>query len=572
MKKKLSSLLLVIAMLAGMSSCGSGSAGTETTSSADYNMTLTLWLPTSESTTEESVKMVEDAINEITRKNYNTAIDITAIPEDEYDEAIKEKVLAVEEAEKLSKEEAAARKKAEREAKKRGETLAPLDTETAEAETIINENGEVEEKYPSVGSNQLDIFCIRGYDNFLFYADNGHLSPLEESLNASAKLLKATVYPSFINGTVPLGETSPYAIPNNHTIGDYTYLLINKEYCDKLNYHKKEFTSLLSCQEFIEDIGASKDKDDIIPLREFYFDPTVEFWNSNMDKGQFSLFGSFIHEGNPTDKEDDIDIDTVGISNVLGANSFTDTWKMMKELQEKGYVGENPDEDDKFGVGVISCDASEIAKYEDEYYVNVIKQPRATTEDIYQSMFAVSTYTLDVTRSMEIITAINTDTTIRTILQYGVQGVHWDYNDKLTNNEKTIKFLDKHNEYLMNIVDTGNTFFTYPDENVPMSFWDYGRQQNLDSLDSPFLRFTNIIDDQNADSFADYDALSAEFFERIDAMSAEEFAESKDTLKKEFDDDPLFWEINNPDEPVTLTGRFKIFKDDVIANTKDFVG
>jgi len=277
MKKKLSSLLLVIAMLAGMSSCGSGSAGTETTSSADYNMTLTLWLPTSESTTEESVKMVEDAINEITRKNYNTAIDITAIPEDEYDEAIKEKVLAVEEAEKLSKEEAAARKKAEREAKKRGETLAPLDTETAEAETIINENGEVEEKYPSVGSNQLDIFCIRGYDNFLFYADNGHLSPLEESLNASAKLLKATVYPSFINGTVPLGETSPYAIPNNHTIGDYTYLLINKEYCDKLNYHKKEFTSLLSCQEFIEDIGASKDKDDIIPLREFYFDPTVEF-------------------------------------------------------------------------------------------------------------------------------------------------------------------------------------------------------------------------------------------------------------------------------------------------------
>ena len=69
MKKKLSCLIIALAMLAGMSGCSDGSAGTDTSSSAKYNMTLTLWLPTSENTTDAAITKVENAINKITKKN-----------------------------------------------------------------------------------------------------------------------------------------------------------------------------------------------------------------------------------------------------------------------------------------------------------------------------------------------------------------------------------------------------------------------------------------------------------------------------------------------------------------------
>lgn len=586
MKKRLLSLFLAIATLAGFSSCGKGSAKTDSTSAADYNMTLTLWLPTSEDTTEESIALVEAAINEITKKAYNTAIDITAIPEDEYDEAIKNKVLAVEEAENLRLEEEQSRKKAERDAKKKGETLPPRETETAAPSTFINEDGQVEQFYPEAGENQLDIFCIRGYDNFAFFADNAYLAPLDESLAASSKLLKSYVFSSLLEYAKIPGDTSTYAIPNNHVVGEYTYLLVNKRLCEALKYDISEFTvdgltALDSeiCTQFITDIGMLKDNkstaikgiENVDPLLDFYYDPNVLFWNGDGDTSKFSVIASYSQDTDEPDKNRE------GIGSVFNDSSmkrFLSTMTMMKSMQDKGYIAKDPSKSTEFGVGLVSCSNIEIAEYTDEYHAIVIKNPRVDNDDVFQSMFGVSMYSLDVDRSMEIVTAINTDPTIRTILQYGVEGIHWDYNEDLTENgEQTIKFLDKSSTYKMNLVDTGNVFMTYPGENLPISNWEMGKAQNRDSRINPFLGFSGYMDEKTTEAFEKIDKFSEEMLAKINDMTAEEFEgqlkyqapgsnKKKNVLDSKVKAENAYADITEPTDSESLVFKWVAFWDE----------
>ncbi len=553
MKKKLSCLLIALAMLAGMSSCGDGSASIDTSENAKYNMTLTLWLPTSEDTTDEAIAMVESEINKITKKNYKTAIDITAIPDDEYDEAIKNRVLEVEEAAKRTAEEEASRKKAEKDAKKRGETLPPQSTETTlPAETYTDDEGNVQEPYPAATADQLDIFCIRGYEDFAFYAENGYISPLDENLDASAKLLKSYIYPSFLQWARLAGDNATYAIPNNHVIGEYTCLMLNKDMCEKLYYDPSELTTLLDCQQFIEDIGKTQDTSKITPLLSETYATGMNFWNSTGDINSFSVLGSIVSdEADPTSRHN--------IRNVFGLKQFNNTVIMMKELKEQGYVGKDLDpKTANFGVGVITCDAKEMKEYEDKYHIQVIQCPRATNDDVYQSMFGVSLYSLDVTRSMEIITLINTDPTVRTLLQYGVEGIHWEYNEELTESgEQTIKIIS--DDYKMNLIDTGNVFMTYPGENLPMSYWEDGKQQNLDSMISPFLGFTNAVDEANIEDFEALDKYSAAMLKRINAMTAAEYEENYKTLQEEFEASNEYGNMTDREDIDTLVGRYMAF-------------
>lgn len=555
MKKKLSCLLIAIAMLAGMSSCNNDE-GLDLSDAEKYNMTLTLWLPTSEDTTDAAVAQVESAINKITKKNYKTAIDITAIPEDEYDQAIIDRVIEVEEAAKRTAEEEASRRKAEKEAKKKGETLPPESTEaTTEPPVVTDENGDIEEYYPSAKTDQLDIFCIRGYDNFAYFADNGYLSPLDEYIGASAKLLKSYVYPTFLEWGKIAGDTTTYVIPNSHVIGDYTYMLINKEQCDKLKYDPSEFTGLFDenglTQQFIEDVGQTSD---ITPLLGESWATGMQFWNHAGDKTQFSVLGSIVSDENdPTSRH--------ALRNVLDLKQFTRALIMMKELEEKGYIGKNPNETE-FGIGLVTCDNNEISKYEEDYYIKVVQRPRAENADIYQSMFGVSVNSLDISRSMEIVTLINTDPTIRTILQYGVEGKHWEYNKELTQDgEKTIKIIS--DDYKMNLIDTGNVFMTYPGENIPMSYWEDGKQQNLDSLISPYLGFAKYIDEENEEKMAALDVYSAEIWKRIDAMTAEEFKASVKDLKDEVGNNVVYADATDGEDISSIVGRYLIFYETV---------
>ena len=536
MNKKLLSLFLAIMMVLSMlAGCSSKSgedetveASADTEESSRISMTLTLWIPTSENTTEEAVLAAQDYINSLTQAKFDTAIELHAIPEDEYQDAIDERmaeIAAKKEEEALAEEAAREAAKALKEQGGEAEETETEETETEEdEETFVNELGITVVKYPEVEDTQMDIFLVRGYENYTRYIEEAAIQQLDAELSGTSKILKTYIYPTFLTLA---NQGGTYAIPNNRPVGEYEYLLVNKELVEKYDYDSENLNVLLKCEDFIKDIGY-QNLDGVIPLLDWYNDSGIVYWTADgwsTDRDDFSLLGSkIIATSNYNVK--------CMPKSVISTPTWTNTMLMMKGLDELGYIGDGTvGEGEKFAVGIVKGTPEILEQYEDEYYVNIHRVPVAQPEDIYGNMFAVSTYSKSLARSMEIITYLNTDNELRTALQYGAEGVHWQIDPE---NEDTIVALS--DDYQMDIYTTGNVYMTYPAYGKTMADWDYAKQQNLDSIVTPYLTFDTYITEENAEMLAELDKLSADIMKQIDGMSAAEFKEAISQFKKDLKD------------------------------------
>lgn len=549
MNKKLLSLflamLMVLSMLAGCSSKSGEDetveASADTEESSRISMTLTLWIPTSKDTTEEAILATQDAINALTQPKFNTAIELHAIPEKDYQEAIDERMAEI----TAKKEELELAEEAAREAakalKEQGitetEPAEEEEAETEEEETFVNELGITVVKYPEVEETQMDIFLVRGYENYKRYIEEEAIQQLDSELSGTSKILKTYIYPTFLTLA---NQKGTYAIPNNRPVGQYEYLLINKELVDAYDYDISNLTSLVKCEDFIADIGF-QNLDGVIPLLDEYEASNMTYWSED---GSWSLLGSQITQVM------DYNVKCMPKS-VISTPVYTNTLLMMKRLGEAGYIGDGTlEEGEKFAVGIIKGDANTLAQYEEEYYSSIYTKPMANENDIFGNMFAVSTHSKSLARSMEIITYLNTDTELRTILQYGAEGVHWMVDP--SNDETIISLSD---DYKMDLYSTGNVYMTYPDYGMTMADWDAGKQQNLDSMVSPYLTFdfSTIYEMEGADPDlkTKLAELSKNYKDQIDSMTADELKSAINQFKKELKSD----EVMSAATDITDTGK-----------------
>lgn len=299
MRKKLMCLILALLMIVPiclMAGCGElnfGGSDTDTdsdTSEADETTeTLTMFLITERHVptaaeletiktekggdsaeyreayyVRESYERVAAEINKITKAKFRTQLIVSFYTEEEY--KVVEELMAYQAKEALIRAEAKAKlKKYTREKKAFGikdtaqiqkmfyidypeyasyseAIVDPDDTVVTEAETIKNEYGITELKYPDAVPNQVDIICVCGYDNYLRYIDNGWLAELNDELNGSSKAILTYVNEKFMDAAQQDGTT--YGIPNNKAIGDYKYLLINKYWFEFYQYNEQSITSL----------------------------------------------------------------------------------------------------------------------------------------------------------------------------------------------------------------------------------------------------------------------------------------------------------------------------------------
>lgn len=553
MKRKLVSLFLVSAMLLAcfaMAGCSTTTddedLDTDLVSDAVTTATLTLWIPTDENTTEEALALVEEAINKITKAKLDTAIELHAIPSDEYEAAIADRITEIEER-IIWEEEEAARKKEEAktaDSSETSDTSEESDEESvSEAETYKNEIGMSVLKYPDVEATQMDIFLIRGYDNYVSYINRDALSSLDDELTSSSKVLKEYIYPFFLDYAKVDGTT--YAIPNNHMIGEYEYLLVNKRLVEELYWNPEKLTTLWACRDFIMDV---KERTNVTPMLAPAEAAGIRYWSED---GEFSALISQV-------KNDALYETAVTLSTVFGVRDYYNTTYLMKLLEENDCFAKNSDTTEEFGVAVISGDATIPEQYEDEYYVYIHENPTAYEDDIYGAMFGVSTYTADLGRSMEVITLLNTNKELRTVLQYGVEGVHWQVNEY---DDSVIDVIS--NDYVMNLVETGNTYMTYPAAGVSMDYWEYAKQQNLDAKVDPLLGFgpDKFITSANRSDFADLKKLSAELYNRIEAMSAEEFNENIKALRSEYNKNEVITRFTNAESNTSLATLLTDFND-----------
>ena len=119
-------------------------------------------------------------------------------------------------------------------------------------------------------------------------------------------------------------------------------------------------------------------------------------------------------------------------------------------------------------------------QYQKDYFCLELSYPTVTRDEAFTSAFAVvNRGELENLRAMEIIYAINSDETIKNLLQYGVRGTNYN----IVNGD-VVRVTDADNVYHMDKLYTGNQFIAYycSEINWTAAAKQYGIEQNKASV------------------------------------------------------------------------------------------
>lgn len=499
------------------------------------NMTLTMWIVSESPVSEEIRADVTAAINALTRTKYKTQLEIQYLSEEEYFSKL------------TTAMETFAENKKQQNAGKPAETGTTAEGDGTTVEEIVtDEHGMYRDNYPVVLENQVDIIYIgdvKDEGNLLMSGQQMYnklraddwLAPLDEALKGDAKKIKEFVSPTLLSAVQEKGVT--YAIPNNNPIGEYTYMCLNKELMDRYSLQGhiargsiKNFANEYVYQ-FIDQI-ARYGTEDLLPIDATYEECLAQlayYWNVDpetyaISNDEFSVFGTPLFDLQPNRGQN-----IVGVQSLFENEEFTKHYLALNEYRlENAYrfkydassgeyyedAGEgkeivffrNEENKDqtyaqygiKFVKGTLAT-LNDKGNYEEngvEYYAIPVAYPQATAEDIYGNMFAVAKTTLSVERSMQIITYLNTNSEIRNLLQYGIEGQHYTIQKTVTEDGENVKIVKRNadkkgNEYVMDLYATGNAFLAHvlDEEDMDTAIWANGKKQNRDSLVEPLLGF-----------------------------------------------------------------------------------
>ena len=429
--------------------------------------TLAMYLMSETPVSEETAARIQDAVNEITEAKFKTRLKLYFYTEEEYYEKL----------------ETAFADRAE--AKANG-TLW-------EADPVDEDDDFALIRYPEIADYQVDLFYMGGIDRYNQYKKDGLLANMETFLSTSAKQIPQYISDNYFTA-LRYNNNEVYAIPNNRAIGQYTYLMFNKEALNATYQSTAGVTSLTdsACQKILSTINDSPTlRAKFVPL--WTNVENVEALVANLQtigadengvlSNEFSIFGT-IHGA--ADILTSPNSQNAMISNLLENEDFKKALRTLKEYELSGYYGTDADAGKDFAVGVIQGGAELAEIYGDEYELVPIEIPRMNSEDVYDHMIAVSEYSSNKEKSMQILTYLTTNEEFRNMLLYGVEGEDYQLidtgvpKDEFGNNYKVVRRLD--NSYMMAPEKTGNTFITYQleSENVIYSLHDYGVAQNKD--------------------------------------------------------------------------------------------
>lgn len=556
MNKRTISLILAFLMLASMLFTGCSSligeteetnlSGTLAEEASNSAITLSMYVVCEEEVDERTAQLVEDAFNKITKVNFKTQVKLHFATYEKYYETIDNVVESNLQLALLEDEHTKVLKQARKNAKAEGvvtddawfdafyaanpqyeqfretEELTGEDTTAEETELVTIEGIDnsytlSQVKYPDEKPAQIDILWIDSYERYCEYIEKEMIERLDQELSGSSKKLN-----EYINGQLftwaKWCTSGTYGIPNNVIIGEYTYLLVNKELAEKYSYNPEELNSLAKCADFLADIKNYEP--DVAPILGDIYTTNMYYWDINtetgtIDSSKFNILGCGT-VGRTHDPENDMNV-ILGCNNVFKNADYTEQLKTIQKYKDAGYVVAEGAADQQYAVRMIKGNASLEKTYGEDYVLNVLEYPRASYEEIFTNMFAVSAYTRSLPRSMQIITYLNTNSDLRNVLQYGVEGVHYKIDDE------TGKLVRLNRDYIMNLESTGNVFMAYPEEDMDLDVWEWGKKQNLEV--KPYLSlgfdFANRVAVPEGEDPEAYSLLNIKNIQTIQQLSAE---------------------------------------------------
>ena len=324
MNKRIISLILAFLMLStflftGCDALMGGGEDTEVGSgmideASNSAMTLSMYIVCAEEVSEETARLVENAFNNITKANFKTQVKLHFATYDEYYEKIENVVKSNEEYAELEKEAASALKAARKAAKAEGvvtdeawfdafyeqhpdyaqfretEELTGEDTTAEQTELVTIEGIDnsytlSQVKYPDEKPAQIDILWIDSYERYVDFIEREMIQRLDSELSGASKKLNEYINNELLTWA-KWSTSGTYGIPNNVIIGEYTYLLVNKELAEKYSYNPAELTTLAKCSDFLADV--QKYEPGVAPILGEIYPVNTYYWNidttTNADK------------------------------------------------------------------------------------------------------------------------------------------------------------------------------------------------------------------------------------------------------------------------------------------------
>lgn len=550
MLKKIISLGLALIMLISVIVLASCAVENEEVTSSRLPITLNMVGITDERTTDEAIKSVEDAINTLTMAEFKTKINLTLVTQDEYYDLINERIekakhqLDVESA--ITQYNKYAQKVANALSAQQSSSSSGLGkwrrgTVIVEAETIAtssaytkeitskDENGNFYTVYPDANS-PIDIVMILGKDMYDYFDSLSLLKDCASLITSGSaitdyKQFSQFIYPTYLDQVKAISG-GVKAIPTNHVLAEYTYLLVNTDLAEKYSYNIDTFTNYSDLDAFLSSI--KENDSDYVPFAG-QPDPLGIFYPFGEDVAIATYFDPIVGY-NPEESA------PFSIQNLYDIPQYQSYKETMASFTEKGYFGD--ENSDKYAVKVVKGDKSIEKTFDEKYEFKIIQAPFVEEETIFAGMMGVTNYTSSDSRALEVIQAINTDGKLKNILQYGIENVNYSVNE----DGKTITRLN--NDYLMNTLLTGNLFVGYPEEGIDGDTWEYHKLTNIDSKLSPYLIY--YVSEKGLEeklSTFIYRAEVSEALDKVLGITYDEFVASSGTsnytkylnaLKKEY--------------------------------------
>ncbi len=498
MKKRLISLCLCMATLLMLllTSCADDKNVADEIDKAEAQgtATITMWIVSEEKVDAKSAALVSEALNDLTQTNYKVKMELKYFTEDEYYQTLSDSINAY------------------------TDTFVP-------SQGVSSKDDKDEEVYfdiyPALQKNQVDIIyigdlhdkngnlTISGADMYDEFVKKGWLAPLNTYLNTgAAKKLREYISPTLLTGAMKGGEI--YAVPNNNVIGEYNYMLLNKELMDRYSMagHFKSgnmntFNNSYVYRYLDMIIADAASNSNVLPIGATYkecLNLLAHYWSVDpatleLDGTDFSLFGALqsdfgnLKGGLTAPKAESLFANSEFVADYLQLNKYrlndavtvysdgNDTAKVPALTFAKG---------DLLDLTVIDG----VSYYELDgklYYAVPVAYPIATDDDIFGNMFGVCAINTKeggrVQRCMEILTFINTNDEARNLLQYGVEGDH--YNISGGDPVRTELGVG----YKLDLYATGNAFRAYPESWMDDRIWESGKLQNRDASISTLSGF-----------------------------------------------------------------------------------
>lgn len=315
------------------------------------------------------------------------------------------------------------------------------------------------------------VFTSSWANNYLDNAKKGNFMELNDLLKEYGQECFRAIDDSFWKGSYVNGGI--YAVPNQKEIASMPMWVFSKEYVDKYNIPYKDIKSLEDLEPWLKLI--KENEKDVIP---FYVDNSYSvpmIWDQIIEG-----------LGVPLDGENS------EVINIFKTEEMKKNLKTMRKYRELGYLNSKLGNNKESSIKnfVMKADGQPYAEkvWSNKIGYEVVATPildgYITNDSTTGSMIAISKNSKNPEKAMEFLNLLNTDVYLRNLINYGIEGVHYE---KIGKNK--IRLLDKSKDYMVDYYTLGNLFITYVLEDEPVSKWDEFKMFNDNAKESKALGF-----------------------------------------------------------------------------------